>query len=262
MISKGIVVAFLSLGAKHALAKDFSTSKGFMAMVHKKLEFSTGNLRRGLAQKSVGQDIDICDLVDLHFGDRFHSQSPDGACECNGTLTDTTTLRCRFDDVCDDFGVLCADIQVNATLADILDESGAPGTDPKMNVSACVDTDAEGLEQMCLELDFARPEFFLPSECSFSYGGKDCVCTIDKNVPCYEFNCTGVLPEPFDKYIVANTCKKVSWDDGPDPSVFLPALAGQPDDDIRGNFKYEGTVTMEEQVVKQILLEEESGDGY
>jgi hypothetical protein len=132
--------------------------------------------------------------------------------------------------VCDGSDILCADIDVNITLTGILDERGRLGRDPKVNVSACVDPDMDELEQMCLTLDFAKPEFFLPSACSFSYGGTQCVCVIDDTVPCYDFDCSSALPEPMNTYIVSKTCKTVDVTESGilDVSVFLPALADFP----------------------------------
>lgn len=103
------------------------------------------------------------------------------------------------------------------------------GRDPKVNVAACINPEVVDLETMCLTLDFAKPKFFLPSACSFSYGETECVCVIDDSVPCYDFDCSSSLPDPLDKYIVSNKCKKVDLSENVlDVSVFLPALADLP----------------------------------
>ena len=209
--------------------------EGLMAMVHKKLDISSRNLR---GQVFLTEDpsaanpmYDICDMVENHLGDAFQGTSKTGHCDCSGSLMTTTNVSCHFDHVCNGSDTICADIDVHVTLTGILNEQGRFGTNPKVNVSSCIDPEMVELEKMCLTLDFAKPDFFLPSACSFSYGGTECVCVIDDDsVPCYDFDCSSVLPDPLGKYIVSNTCKKVDLaDSGLDVSVLLPALADFPD---------------------------------
>jgi hypothetical protein len=102
------------------------------------------------------------------------------------------------------------------------------GEDPKMNMEACVDTNVDMLEKMCLGLDFAKPNFFVPEHCSFSYGSRECVCKIDPSNDCYEFDCSSVVPSPLDQTIVSDTCKTVDIGESINVAVFLPSLQDLP----------------------------------
>jgi hypothetical protein len=215
-------VAFLGLAWP---CNSQASRKGFLSMVSQKLEYTSGHVRRELASYHGGQpDFDVCQLVEVQLGEAF-IEGATGKCDCKGNLTDTLSLKCAFDNVCpagiDEF---CANIQVNTTLSGILDENGGFGSDPKMDIRACVQTNVDLLKEMCLGLDFAKPDFFLPSDCSFTYGGKDCHCKIDKSVPCYDFDCSSVVPVELADVIIADTCKKVDMTEGSDVTMFIPAL--------------------------------------
>ena len=235
MMFQKSMVALLVTGIIVVSAVEIPSGReGLLAMVTKKLDISSRNLRSKafLTEDPSAEStfFDICGMVENHVGDAFQESSKTGHCDCSGSLRGTTNITCHFDHVCDGSDTICADIDVHVTLTGILNEQGRFGANPKVNVSSCVDPDLDELEKMCLTLDFAKPDFFLPSACSFSYGGTECVCVIDDTVPCYDFDCSSVLPDPWGKYIVSNTCKKVDLTDtGLDVSVFLPALADFPD---------------------------------
>jgi len=208
-----LLLSTMALTIDSHCAMATSDKEGFMDMVTHKLERASGNLRRSLSAADPG-DFDMCDLVHLHFRNPFRLNKPRGDCKCEGTLAETTTLECAFDHVCD--GNLCAQIQINTTLSHIVDPNSPNpfqlGADPEMKVSACVDTNRDELEEMCLELEFAKPQFFWPKDCSFSYGEHECVCVMDRNdngIPCYAFDCSEVVPRDLAGIVVANTCKAI-----------------------------------------------------
>jgi len=225
--------------------------EGLMAMIQKKLDIlGSRNLRSTIFLLSIDNEEDdnadaksvknkdpfqICDMVELFLGDFFQGQDPlkGGHCDCSGNLVNATHVVCDFPHVCDEMmdDSLCADMAINVTLTGFLDEHGRFGPDPKVNISACMEPDLPNIEMMCLTMDFMKPKFFFPTACSFSYGEKECVCVIDDEVPCYDFDCSSALPDPLDMYIVSNKCKKVDLsENGLDVSVFLPALADFPSD--------------------------------
>lgn len=215
------------LSGTHASSASNDASQ-LVSEIQKKLNQASGNLRRGLSKlHEGGSDIDICEFVELHFATPFRSGPPKAMCDCQGTLATTTTLNCNFEDVCDDYDVLCVDLQVNATLAGILDDAGNLGPNPKMGFSACMDMESPVPlpEPLCLSMDFSKPDFFLPNDCSFSFGGNECVCVVDKSVPCYEFDCSSVVPG-----IASKSCQEVDLSKVIDPMVLVPMLGDLPKD--------------------------------
>lgn len=123
-------------------------------------------------------------------------------------VTAILLLNCSFVDVCE--LDICASIGVNVTLSGIINENGDIGEDPKMDMEACVDTNVEFLEKMCLRLDFAKPDFFVPIDCSFTYGSMECNCKVDPSEGCYDFDCSFVVPAPLNRAIVPDACKTVN----------------------------------------------------
>jgi hypothetical protein len=220
-------VTFLALSTLPYHAAQSSSSPprdGFLAMVSKHLDATSGHLRRNL-NLADEQDVDVCQLVERHLGNGFTAEAS-GNCNCQGNLTDTLWLECSFDNVCEDD--ICASIDVNVTLSDILDDNGLFGEDPKMYMEACVDTNVDFLEKMCVGLDFAKPDFFVPEHCSFSYGSLECDCKVDPSDNCYEFDCSSVVPSPLDQAIVADTCKTVDIGESINVAMFLPSLQDLP----------------------------------
>lgn len=290
--SVSLLLPTLALALNLHYAAATTEKPGFMDMVTQKLEEASGNLRRSLSAPGAG-DVDICDLFHLHLGNPFRLHRPRGDCKCEGTLAETTTLECAFDHVCD--SDLCAQIQINASLSHIIDPNSPNpfglGVDPEMKVSACVDTDLDELEEMCLDLDFAKPHFFWPKECSFSYGEQECVCVMDHNdngIPCYAFDCSKVVPQDLAAVVVANTCKAIdlsspiSGNQGnmidvvsailssgamggassqtKDPlTVFIPALSDLPGETVPHSVP-EGMTAMDMEFMEQVVVAEEEDE--
>ena len=203
-------------------------------MVAKRMSSTPNHLRRSLwALQQEGNDFDICDLVQKHLGEDFSTEissvgSGEGPCECKGSLSDTVSLACSFEDVCEE-DLFCATVDVNVTLTGMVNENGGLGKDPQMGVDACVETDVDFLEKMCLELEFAKPNFFVPEDCSFSYGEKKCLCDIDPKKNCYQFDCSSEVPAFLEDSIVADKCKTVHLGRDSNVNMLLPALKGLPE---------------------------------
>ena len=257
MFDKLCIVTFMALAVQPGYALEHDDNyggEGLVQSIQTRLEASSGNLRRNLINHHSNNDagvFDACHLVSQHFGNDFLSNKShhhhkknhhvgSGGCNCDGNLNGELTLHCDFKDVCD--SVLCASVNVSVTLTDVLDDNGRFGNDPKMNLASCVDTDQDFLETMCLDMDFAKPDFFLPSACSFSYGDKQCICeVIDDDsspfgVPCYKFDCSQVafdIPTdqetPTDtsmaRLLKSDNCKAVDLSRKNDASILLPALS-------------------------------------
>jgi hypothetical protein len=225
---RGLSVLFLALSAWSCYSRD-DASRGLLKSIANELETSSGNLRRNLKLQHDHkmEAFDACHLVSQHFGEDFLSgTSTTGGCKCDGSLDDTLTLDCDFENVCDDVGILCATVDVNVTLTNVLDENGSFGKDPKMSLASCVDTNVDFLDKMCLEMEFAKPEFFLPSACSFTYGNEKCICKIDDLFPCYDFDCSEVATSTaMARMLVSDSCKTVDLSGKNGVSMFLPALS-------------------------------------
>jgi len=224
---------FLALSAWPCYAHDSDPRRGLLKSITKELEASSGHLRRNLKlhhdhnhDHNLGT-FDACHLVSQHFGEDFLSGTTTGGCKCDGSLEGTLTLDCDFENVCDDTGILCATVDVNVTLTNVLDENGKFGKDPKMSLASCVDTNIDLLDKMCLDMEFAQPDFFLPSACSFSYGDEKCICKIDDSIPCYDFDCSEVVTSTaMARMLVSDSCKTVDLSGRNGVSMFLPALSG------------------------------------
>jgi hypothetical protein len=251
-----LAVTALVLAAWSSHAVQASSPEGFLSSLSKHLEETSGHIRRGLASPPRnGNPFDVCDLVERHLGGDFIAGA-DGGCDCQGDLTETMSLTCDFENVCEDG--ICASIQVNATLAGIMEEGGGFGKDPKLSMDACVITDVDFLEEMCLSVEFSKPDFFLPTECSFAYGGKECDCKIDKAESCYSFDCSSVVLSPsLAKGMISHTCKSVDLSKGGSASMFLPALKDLPDEDPNTEEH-----TLEGDFVAQVASALEDKDGF
>lgn len=232
VFSLPLLVGVLAIISTAVFGQDENHGKeSFLSMIQQRLDTPKKNLRSrvlSLQHENLDDIFDVCDLVQDHFeealllGDKSSAGSSRSNCDCSGTLKDTTEIQCSFHDVCDDFDLLCADIDLNVTLTGILDEQGRPGLDPNVHVSSCIDTDMVQLEKMCLSMDFSKPDFFLPSACSFSYGDSKCVCVIDDTVPCYNFDCSSA-----GKDLMSNTCQNLPLTgNGLDFNVLLSTFDG------------------------------------
>jgi hypothetical protein len=232
---RNLSVLFLALTAWPCYSREDARGEGLLKSISNELEASSGNLRRELSMHhgQKKEAFDACHLVSQHFGEDFLSGTTTGGCKCDGSLSDILTLDCDFENVCDDAGIMCATVDVKVTLTNVLDENGLFGKDPKMSLASCVDTDKEILEKMCLHMDFAKPDFFLPSACSFSYGDEKCICKIDESIPCYDFDCSEVATSTaMARMLVSDSCKTVDLSGKNGVSMFIPALSDLPGNEL------------------------------
>mmetsp|Transcript_2393 Transcript_2393/g.3400 ORF Transcript_2393/g.3400 Transcript_2393/m.3400 type:complete len:279 (+) Transcript_2393:17-853(+) len=231
-------------------------AKRLLSKLHSSVQDGAENVRRNLQDDTINDGMDTCLLIEALFGEDFVDGPMNGSCDCEGMLTETFLLSCTYENIChDELESLCADLQVNITLEDVIDPAGGFGQDPTMDLDVCMDVNVEFLEIMCVHFDFEQPDFFEPDSCEFKYGGEQCLCTVE---PCFAFDCDDVVPDALKGEIKSSECQYVNLEmqGTEDVQMFLPALATLPDEDpgVRANADESKAATlMTHQVVLGIV---------
>jgi hypothetical protein len=184
--------------------------------------------------ESFGDDETFCNYVEeIMSFEEAGSKNAAGDCSCSGTIADTLELTCSFQNVCGERGAVCGSLDFVLKLSNPVDEEGNLGNNLEMEIQACVDVDAEWLEEICLTLFFSGMDFFAPVKCEMTYDMQECMCNIDTvqvdetfdiEVPCMVWNCSDVVPDPLKPYMAQDNCELFSDTDSETVTAVEPVL--------------------------------------
>lgn len=207
-------------------------NNNFLSAMHGRVHAASRNLfDSSSARRALEDDGTFCDWVETAFGSDFVEGTGQGSCACSGSLNGTIQLGCTFEDICD--GSVCGTMSFKATLSGFWMDDEGVGESPTLVIDACSNITTSELEEMCISLDYAGPDFDVPKSCDFTYDGIACVCKIEEDEPCIDWDCSGVVPESVAEHMYSHECKNVTFSDGgagtATVSSFLPAVQEAPE---------------------------------
>jgi hypothetical protein len=105
---------------------------------------------------------------------------------------------------------------------------------PSLEISACVDVDADWIKEICTKLNYSGIDFIAPTTCEVTYDAQQCQCDIetmpldtvmDIEVPCVIWNCSQVVPEALKPYMHENTCDVLTDSEMSSGGAVQPAMS-------------------------------------
>jgi translation initiation factor 1 (eIF-1/SUI1) len=180
----------------------------------------------------LGDGETFCSFIEEEMSFEDIDEDVSGDCTCSGTITDTLEVTCSFQNICGVQGDICGSVNATIKISNLVDAEGNFGSNPEIELQACVDVDIEGLEEMCITLNFAGVDF-VPVNCTFTYDAQMCECNVnsvvldeqfDIEVPCLVWNCSEVVPEVLKPYMAEDTCDVFSSTENETVSAVDPAL--------------------------------------